>query len=79
MQIGTLTVEEKLNEMLGKTGEKIQLAHYEIIEAPIVVAYNHHGNRLATLVGLNKKDVKGIAEIGSRNSHAGCSHEPRSR
>jgi elongation factor Ts len=63
MQIGNITVEEKLNDMLGKTGEKIQIAHYDIIEAPIVVAYNHHGNRLATLVGLNKKDVKGIAEI----------------
>jgi elongation factor Ts len=63
MQIGNVTVEEKLNDMLGKTGEKIQIAHYDTIEAPIVVAYNHHGNRLATLVGLNKKDVKGIEEI----------------
>jgi elongation factor Ts len=63
MQIGNVTVEERLNDMLGKTGEKIQIAHYDTIEAPIVVAYNHHGNRLATLVGLNKKDVKGIAEI----------------
>ena len=25
---------QKLNEMLGKTGEKIQIAHYEVIEAP---------------------------------------------
>jgi elongation factor Ts len=64
MQLDTMTVAEKLNEMLGKTGEKIQIAHYEFIEAPLVSAYNHHGNRLATLVGLNNKDVKNGAEIG---------------
>lgn len=59
-----LSVEEKLNEMLGKTGEKIQIAHYEFIEGPAVAAYNHHGNRLATILGLNKKDVKNLMEIG---------------
>ena len=59
-----LSVEEKLNEMLGKTGEKIQIAHYEFIEGPAVAAYNHHGNRLATILGLNKKDVKNVVEIG---------------
>ena len=64
MKLDTMTVAEKLNEMLGKTGEKIQIAHYEFIEAPLVSAYNHHGNRLATLVGLNTKDVTNVAEIG---------------
>jgi elongation factor Ts len=59
-----ISVEEKLNEMLGKTGEKIQIAHYEFIEGPAVSAYNHHGNRLATILGMNKKDVKNVTEIG---------------
>jgi len=63
LKLETMSVEEKLNEMLGKTGEKIQIAHYEFIEAPFVSSYNHHGNRLATLVGLNKKDVTNTAEI----------------
>ena len=63
MKLGVHTVEEKLNEMLGKTGEKIQIAHYESLEAPFVSAYNHHGNRLATIIGLNKKDAKDVAEI----------------
>ncbi|MEI7662043.1 MAG: translation elongation factor Ts [Bacteroidota bacterium] len=64
MSLGTITVEEKLNDLLGKTGEKIQIAHYEVIEAPVVFAYNHFGNRLATVIGLNKKDTQNAAEIG---------------
>ncbi|MBN1197958.1 MAG: elongation factor Ts [Bacteroidales bacterium] len=64
LKMGAVTVAEKLNEMLGKTGEKMQVAAFESIQAPIVVAYNHHGNRLATLVGFNKKEVAGIEELG---------------
>lgn len=64
LKIGTLTVEEKLNEMLGKTGEKMQIAHYEVIEAPVVFAYNHFGNRLATVLGLSNKDAKNVLEVG---------------
>jgi elongation factor Ts len=64
LKINNLTVEEKLNEMLGKTGEKIQIAHYEFIEGPFVTAYNHQGNRLATILGLNKKEVKNAEEVG---------------
>ena len=64
MTMGTATVEERLNEMLGKTGEKIQIAHYEVIEAPVVFSYNHFGNRLATVIGMNKRDSKNIMEIG---------------
>jgi elongation factor Ts len=64
MRIGSLTVEEQLNEMLGKTGEKIQIAHYEMVEAPSVFAYNHHGNRLATIVGFNQSGMQGTSEVG---------------
>lgn len=64
LSLPNLSVAEKLNDMLGKTGEKIQIAHYQFIEGPAVAAYNHHGNRLATILGLNKKDVKNVAEIG---------------
>jgi len=64
LKLGTLTVEEKLNELLGKTGEKIQIAHYEFIEAPLVFSYNHFGNRLATILGLNKSVGQNIHELG---------------
>ncbi len=61
---GNTTVEERLNEMLGKTGEKIQIAHFDIVEAPVVFAYNHFGNRLATIIGMNKKEGSHVMEIG---------------
>jgi len=64
MTIGNITVQQKLDDLLGKTGEKIQIAHYEVIEAPVVFAYNHFGNRLATVIGLSKNDSKNVEEIG---------------
>ena len=58
------TVEESLSDQMGKIGEKIQMSNCAFIEAPIVFAYNHHGNRLATILGLNKNNVSGIENIG---------------
>jgi len=48
------TIADKLNDMTGKTGEKLEFDSYESISAPFVSAYNHNGNRIATLVGMNK-------------------------
>lgn len=48
-----LTVDEKITEQIGVIGEKLDLSNYGTIEAAQVVAYNHPGNQLATLVGLN--------------------------
>ncbi len=58
------TVEESLSDQMGKIGEKIQMSNCAFIEAPIVFAYNHHGNRLATILGLNKNNVSDIENIG---------------
>ncbi len=41
-------------EEVGKTGEKMELGFYEYVEAPATVAYNHFGNKLATLVAFSK-------------------------
>jgi elongation factor Ts len=49
-----LTIEEKIVEQIGVIGEKLDLSKYELVIAPCVVAYNHPGNQLATLVALNK-------------------------
>jgi len=48
------TVEELVTEQTGVIGEKLELAYYDCIEAPAVVAYNHFGNNLATIVGFSK-------------------------
>jgi len=48
------SIGELVTEQVGIIGEKLSLSYYAGIEAPQVVAYIHPGNRLATLVGLNK-------------------------
>ncbi len=49
-----MTVGEKATERTGVIGEKIEIADYAILEAPLVVAYNHMGNRAGVIVALNK-------------------------
>ncbi|MDE6793784.1 MAG: translation elongation factor Ts [Muribaculaceae bacterium] len=56
------TVEENITDEIGKTGEKMELGAYEYVVAPTVAAYEHLGNKLATIVGLS---IEGIApEVG---------------
>ncbi len=58
------SVMDNITEMVGKTGEKMELAHFEVISAPRVFAYNHPGNRLATILGLSNADVEGVDQAG---------------
>jgi elongation factor Ts len=59
-----ITVAERILEMLGKIGEKIELVNFQSISASKVFAYIHPGNRLATIMGLNLADVENIDTIG---------------
>jgi len=52
-----ITIADKLIEQTGVIGEKIELTKFEVVEAPFVVAYNHPGNRLATIVGFSSATV----------------------
>ncbi|MCC7302576.1 MAG: elongation factor Ts [Bacteroidia bacterium] len=56
-----LTIADKITEQVGKIGEKIELSKFEAIEAGKVVAYNHPGNKLATIVGFNKDSKEDVA------------------
>lgn len=62
-KMGSITVEQALNELVGKTGEKIEFDSFGAINAPKVYAYNHLGNKIGTLAGLSKEtsdvDLKG--------------------
>jgi len=53
LTINGMTVPEMLLELTGKTGEKIELPDFKVIEAAHVTAYNHLGNRLAAIAGFN--------------------------
>ncbi|MBN2745486.1 MAG: elongation factor Ts [Bacteroidales bacterium] len=59
-----VSVADRILEMLGKIGEKIELVDFKTITAPRVFAYVHPGNRLATIMGLNMADVADIDTIG---------------
>jgi len=58
--LGNITVEQALNELIGKTGEKIEFDSFVSISAPRVYGYNHLGNKIGTLVGLNKEDAADV-------------------
>lgn len=48
------TVADALTNLSGKTGEKVEISGLEYIKAATVVAYNHPGNKVGSIVGLNK-------------------------
>lgn len=50
-------VADLVTDESGKTGEKVELARYECIEAPATTFYVHFGNKLATIVGFNQENV----------------------
>lgn len=54
LEINGQSIADLIVEQTGKTGEKIELGAYEYVEAPATIAYNHFGNKLATLVAFNK-------------------------
>jgi elongation factor Ts len=48
------SIGEKVTEQVGVIGEKIELAEYERLEAPLVASYIHMGHKAGVIVGLNK-------------------------
>ncbi len=61
MDLNGRKVSDSITDQIAKIGEKIELAHFEAIEAEAVYAYIHPGNRMASIVGLNKT---GYDEVG---------------
>ncbi len=63
LQIDGRTIEGHVTDLVGKIGEKITLTHYEFIEAPCVVVYNHYNHRISTLAGFSEGGSK-VIEAG---------------
>ena len=51
-------IENVVTIQSGVIGEKIELSFYSSLESPFVIPYIHPGNKLATLVSLNKDNVE---------------------
>ena len=54
LSLGDKTVADGINQQIAAIGEKIDLSFYEKLSAAQIVPYIHPGNKLASLVGLNK-------------------------
>ena len=59
-----ITVAEKIVEMTGKIGEKIEISHYEVISAEKVVPYIHSNGKLGVLVGLVNASGADVEDAG---------------
>lgn len=63
-KMGDLTVEEKIVELVGKIGEKIEIVGYEILEGDKVVPYIHSNNKLGVMVALENTNGAEVDEAG---------------
>ena len=62
MDLNGQTVEALVANQSAVTGEKTELGAFEVLEGAYVTNYNHPGNRLATIVEMNKS-FDGIEEV----------------
>ena len=70
-----VTISEKVAEQVGVIGEKIELAEFQKIEAPMVVSYIHMGNKAAVLVGMNKEGDN-FVEVGKNVAMQAAAMKP---
>lgn len=64
LKIGSLTVEEKIVELVGKIGEKIEIVGYEVVEGEKVIPYIHSNNKLGVLVALKNTNGSEVESAG---------------
>jgi elongation factor Ts len=62
--IGSFTVAEKITELVGKIGEKIEISEYVRVSGESVVPYIHAGNKLGVLVSLKGTNGTDVQDAG---------------
>jgi elongation factor Ts len=60
---GGIALGEKITEQIGVIGEKVELAAFEKLEAPLVASYIHMGHKAGVIVGLTT-DGNGAEDAG---------------
>jgi len=58
------TLQDHITDLMGKIGEKIDVAAFESVSADKVVSYIHSNGKLGVLVGLNNTNGTDVAEVG---------------
>ena len=64
LKVGGLTLNEKIVELVGKIGEKIEVSEYIHMKGETVVSYIHAGSKLGVLVSLKGVNGKDVTEAG---------------
>lgn len=64
MDLDGLTVAEKITELVGKIGEKLEISSYVTLKAETVVPYIHSGSKLGVLVGLQGANDGDVSQAG---------------
>lgn len=64
LKLGDLSVQEKITELIGKIGEKIEVTAYERLNGEAVVAYIHAGSKLGVLVAMSGVNGSDVAQAG---------------
>ncbi len=59
-----LTLSEKIVELVGKIGEKIEVSEYVHMKGESIVSYIHAGSKLGVLVSLKGVNGKDVTEAG---------------
>lgn len=64
LKAGDLTLNDKIVELVGKIGEKIEVSEYVHMRGETVVAYVHAGSKLGVLVSLKGVNGKDVVDAG---------------
>lgn len=62
--VGGLTLNDKITELVGKIGEKIEVKEYVRMTGEAVVPYIHAGSKLGVLVSLKGVNGKDVTDAG---------------
>jgi elongation factor Ts len=64
LNAGGLSLNDKIVELVGKIGEKVEVSEYVLMTGEAVVAYIHAGSKLGVLVSLKGVNGKDVTDAG---------------
>ncbi len=64
VKVGELTINERITELVGKIGEKIEVSTFVHMAGEAVVPYIHAGSKLGVLVSLKGVNGKDVTDAG---------------
>lgn len=64
MKLGNLTIGDKIVELTGKIGEKLEVKAFEVVTGEAVVPYIHSNGKLGVMVSLSNVNGASVEEAG---------------